>query len=311
MYLTIFIFVSSLILAVKGATLATTYSGKLAQSFNLPRYTVGFIVVAFISLLPETLISISSALQGIPEFGLATLFGSNIADLTLIFAILVLTAGRGIKIESKILKNVYLYPYFILMPVVFGINGYYSRLEGIFLIIAGVAFYYFLLKNSAEAISENVSKENRYKSLFYLTIAVLFLLAGSHFLVTSAVDLAHAVNVTPVLIGMLVVSLGTTLPELLFSYKAVQRREDGLAIGDILGSVLADATIIVGILAVISPFYFPAKIVYVTGIFMIVSSIILLKFMKTGRVLTKKEGYLLMSFWLVYVVVELILSKTL
>ncbi len=311
MYLTLFIFCCSIFLAIKGATLATTHSAKIAESFNLSRYTVGFIIIAFISLLPETLISITSAFQGVPEFGLATLFGSNIADLTLIFAILIFTSGRGIRIQSKILKNVYLYPYFILLPVIFGINGFYSRLDGIFLIIAGVSFYYFLLKNNVESSSEKSPKKSRGKSLMYLAISVGFLLVGSHFLVVSAVDLANIVNVSPVLIGMLVVSLGTTFPELLFSDKAVQKHEDGLAIGDILGSVLADATIIVGVLAVISPFYFPTKIVYVTGIFMILASVILLRFMKTDKILTRKEGCLLLSFWLIYVVVELILSRTL
>jgi len=94
----------SLFLVVKGATLATKYSAKLAESFNFSRYIIGFVVIAFISILPETFIAINSALKGIPEFGLGTLFGSNIADLTLIFAILIILAGRGMKIESKVLK---------------------------------------------------------------------------------------------------------------------------------------------------------------------------------------------------------------
>ena len=135
------------------------------------------------------------------------------------------------------------------------------------------------------------------------------LLVGSHFTVTSAVALAQALYITPILIGMLVVGLGTTMPELFFSLKAIRRKDDGLAIGDILGSVLADATIVIGILALISPFFFPVKIIYVTGIFMVTASFVLLNFMRSERVLSKKEGYLLLAFWLLYVIVELTLNK--
>src|SRR3990167_3684093 len=131
------VFIFSLVLVVKGATLATKYSAKLAESFNFSKYIIGFVVIAFISILPETFIAINSALKGIPEFGLGTLFGSNIADLTLIFAILIIYAGRGIKIKSRVLKDVGLYQSFLLLPLLFGLNGHYSRIEGAALIISG------------------------------------------------------------------------------------------------------------------------------------------------------------------------------
>ena len=147
---------------------------------------------------------------------------------------------------------------------------------------------------------------DKYKNLFFLFFAMALLLVGSHLTVTSATVLANALNIAPILVGMLVVSLGTTMPELFYSLKSVKKTDDELAIGDILGTVLADATIVVGILAFINPFSFPIGIVYVTGAFMIVASLVLLKFMHSGRVITKKEGYMLLAFWVVYVVVELL-----
>ncbi len=302
------VFTFSLFLVVKGATLATKYSAKLADSFNFSKYIIGFVVIAFISILPETLISINSALQGIPEFGLGTLFGSNIADLTLIFAILILYSGRGIKIESKILQDVRLYPFFLMLPIIFGFNGHYSRIEGAALIIAGGLFYYLVFRNGTEDSAVFHNGEGRYKYLSFLLFAMALLLVGSHFTVTSATALAHAVEITPILIGMLVVSLGTTMPELFYSLKALKIKDDGLAIGDILSSVLADATIVIGVLAVISPFYFPVKIVYVTGTFMVIASLVLLKFMRSGRTITKKEGFILLAFWVAYAVIEFIVN---
>jgi len=303
------IFAFSLFLVIKGATLATKYSVKLAENFHLSKYIVGFIVVAFISILPETLILINSAIEGIPEFGLSTLFGSNIADLTLVFGILIVYAGRGIKIESKILKDIRLYPFFLLLPLIFGLNGSYSRIEGVALILAGSLFYYLVFKNGVE-VSERLHNGNgKYKNFLLLLVAMAMLLVGSHFIVTSATVLAYTLKITPILIGMLVVSLGTIMPELFYSLKSIKKKNEGLAIGDILGTVLADATIVVGILALISPFSFPVKIIYVTGVFMMVASLILLKFMLSGRVISKKEGYMLLVFWVCYVIIEFLINQ--
>jgi len=306
-----FVFIVSLFLVVKGATLATRYSAKLAEGFHLSKYVVGFIVIAFISILPETLISINSAIQGIPEFGLGTLFGSNVADLTLIFAILIIYAGRGIKIESGVLKDVRLYPFFLLLPLVLGLNGHYSRLEGVALVIAGALFYYLVFESGGDVSAVPRKAGDKYKNFLFLLFSMVLMLVGSHFTVTSATALAYALKISPILIGMLIVSLGVTMPELFYSLKSIKRKDDDLAIGDILGSVLADATIVVGILSFIHPFSFPVKIVYITGAFMVIASLVLLKFMRSGRVITRKEGYMLLAFWVIYVVAELVVNRQL
>jgi cation:H+ antiporter len=309
MFNNLFIFILALFLVIKGATLATKYAALLAESYRLSKYTVGFIIIAVISILPETFISINAALEGIPEFGLGMLFGSNIADLTLIFAIIILVAGRGLKIESKILKNYKVYPFLLLLPLVLGLDGHYSRLEGIALIIAGAVFYYVALKNGIDGTIPFKNGTSRLKSFLMLVFSMAVLLTGAHFTVTSATSLASYLGVSPILIGMLIVGLGTTMPELFFSLKSVNKKDDSLAVGDLLGTVLADATIVVGILALVSPFEFPKKIIYVTGVFMVVASFMLFRFMRSGRRLTKAEAYMLFSFWLTFVLIEFIVNK--
>jgi cation:H+ antiporter len=303
------IFIVALFLVVRGATLATKYSAKVAERFNVSRYVIGFIVVAFISILPETVICISSAIKGVPEFGLGTIFGSNIADLTLIFAITTIVAGRRLKIESRMLKNVRYYPFLIMLPIIFGLNGHYSRTEGLALIAAGLFFYYQVFKAGSGPSKAYHSGESKLKNILFLLLAMAILLVGAHFTVDSAAEIADALKVSPVLIGMLVVGLGTTLPELFYSLKAIRKREDGLAIGDMLGTVMADATIVVGVVACISPFFFPAKIIYVTGMFMVIAAFFLLRLMKTGRTLTRLEGILLLSYWIVYAIVEFLVGR--
>ncbi|MBP7058267.1 sodium:calcium antiporter [Candidatus Gracilibacteria bacterium] len=291
-------------MVVKGATMATKHASLLAESYRLSKYVVGFIVVAVISILPETLIALSSAVNGVPSFGLGTLFGSNISDLTLVFTILVLVANRSLKVESKILKNHAVYPFFLLLPLILGFDGYFSRLEGVALIVVGMVFYVMALKGG---IDNSLSFHNgigRYKHFLKLLFSMAVLLVGSYFTVSSATTIAGYLGVSPILIGILVVGIGTTMPELFFSIKCVRKADDSLAIGDLLGTVLADATVVVGILALVSPFAFPAKIVYVTGGLMVVASLMLFNFMRSGRSLSKKEAALLFAFWLIFVLVE-------
>lgn len=305
----IFIFIVSLFMVIKGATMATKYAAQIAESFRLSKYTVGFIIIAVISILPETFIAINSALEGIPSFGLGMLFGSNVADLTLIFALLILFTGRGLKIESKILKNYNVYPFLLLLPLILGLDGYFSRLEGLSLIITGGIFYYLALKDGVDGEIPLEKTNNYRKNSLMLIFSMAILLVGSHFTVSSAVSLASYIGISPILIGMFIVGLGTTMPEFFFSLRSAQKDDDSLAVGDMLGTVLADATIVVGILALVNPFFFPQKIIYVTGIFMVMASIVLFKFMRSGRTISKKEGYLLFIFWLVFVLVEFIINK--
>ena len=304
----IFIFIISLLVVIRSATVSTKYAAKIAESFNLSKYIVGFIIITVISALPETFIGINAALEGIPSFGLGVLFGSNIADLTFVFAIIILLAKRGIKIESTILKNKNIFPVLLLLPLILGLDGFFSRIDGLTLIIAGIIFYYFSLRQEVGGRVELLPKENRLSNVGKLMLSMAFLLAGSHFMVSSASDVATVLGVAPVFVGIFIVGLGTTMPELFFSLKSVLKNDDSMAVGDIMGTVLADATIVVGIIALIIPFSFPVKIIYISGVLMVFASILLLHFMKSGKTLTKKEGYLLLSFWALAIIIEYIFS---
>ena len=304
----VLIFVAAFLLVIKGALLATKYAERLAENFHLSKYTVGFIIVAIISILPETFISINAAIEGIPAFGLGMLFGSNIADLTLVFAVIILTAGRSLKVESNVLKN-RAYSFLLLLPLVLGLDGHFSRPEGMVLIIAGAIFYYITLKDGTDGSPYLHNGEGRIKNFLMLLLSMAILLVGAHFTVTSATAIAGYLGISPILIGMLVVGLGTTMPELFFSLRSVKKDDDSLAIGDILGTVLADATVVVGVLALISPFAFPQKIIYITGAFMVAASFILFHVMRSGRTISKKEAYFLFFFWLMFVLAELMAMR--
>lgn len=297
---------------VHSSSLASRYAERIAENFHMSKYLVGFIVVSFVSILPETFIAVSASFQNEPSLGLGTLFGSNVIDLTLIMAILVLIAGkRGVHVEKSLLKKLRIYPLFLSIPLLLGIDGRFSREEGLVLIIIGLIFYYYIFRRSIGISSRSAEIHHPLKNSILFLGSMGLLLAGAHFASSSAVSLAHDLGVSPILIGVLIVSFGTTLPELFFSAKAVQQKKDSLAIGDMLGSVLADATIVVGIVAMITPFGFPRTIAYITGSFMVGASIVLLAFMHSQYKISRLEAVILIVLWLGYVVSELMVNYAL
>lgn len=307
MILSIFLLIVALFLVIKSAQYAILYSTRLAESFHIPKYIIGFLIIAVISILPETFIGITSAIEGVPAFGLGTLFGSNVADLTLVFAIVIFLSRRNLTVESKLIKNRWMHIGIITLPIVLGLNGYYSRLDGAVLLLVGVAFYYILLKKNAYTVSIE-KQEVRLTDFLFLFVSMGVLLFGAHMTVTQAVHLAEIIHIPALFIGMFLVGLGTVLPELIVSLEAAKKGQDSLALGDILGTVIADATIVVGIMALVRPFAFPPRIIFITGVCMVLAMVVLFYFMKSGKVITKKEAFLLLLFYVSFVLAEVMMS---
>lgn len=306
----LFIFLAATYAIYRWAVMSTRYAWDIARSFRLSKYTVWFLIVAVISILPETFLSANAALKWIPEYGLATLFWSNIADLTLVLAIVVFVAGRKVKIASETLQWRWLYPFILFIPLILGINWHFSRIDGLSLIVTGGIFYYLTLREShAENVKFRADSITRNKSILMLILSLGLLIIGSQFMIESSLTLAKQLWINSMILGMLIVWIGTTVPELFFAIQSVQKNDDDLAVGDILWTVLADATIVIGIIALIQPFNFPIKIIYFTGTIMLLASIVLFYFMKSGKSLTRNEAKFLIVFWILFAAVEIYLWK--
>lgn len=293
-------------MVIKSAEHSIKYSNALARNLNFSKYVVGFLIVSLISILPETFVAIASAIQDNPEFGLGTLVGSNVADLTLIFFIITLFAKKsGIKVNKEILsKNLYYLP-LLSVPIMFGLNGQFTRLEGLIIFLAGALYFYRSLDKNSFGIDKRISVKFEFSTLVKLLSSLLVLLVGAYLTVKFGISIANELSVPTALISIFIVGLGTTLPELFFSIQAIKKNNYSLAIGDLLGTVISDATIVIGLLAMISPFYFDKKIIFVTGICMLVGGILLFFFMDSGRKITKTEGLALLGFYAMTILLEI------
>jgi cation:H+ antiporter len=305
MLINIITFLISLFIVIKGADNAIKYSTKIANHLRISPYLIGFIIVAFFSILPEAFISITSAIENNHSFGLGTIYGSNIADLTLIIAIVSLLSKHDLKIKSQIIKDGFSYITLITIPIILGLNGYYSRIDGVILILACFLFYNAILRNNKNQYSDVEIRERiNYKNFLFLILSIVILAIGAHLTIKSGVNLAENLKINPIIISMFLVGLGTTIPELSFSIRATRKNHDSLALGDILGTVIVDATLVIGIMAIINPFYFNPRIVYITGVLMVLAMILIFHFMKTERIITKKEALLLILFYITFIFVE-------
>jgi cation:H+ antiporter len=304
------LFLFSLFILIKFAGYAIKYSSRLAKSLHLPEFLVSFFIIAIISVLPEATISIISAFKGEAELGLGTLLGSNVVDLTLVFGIVALFSSGGIKVKSKILNDKFFYLILLLFPLLLGFDGRFSRVDGIILVTIGVLFFIRTYKESKKFKKKfnNPKKEPFKKSLFLLILSFIIILASAYFTVKFAINFSTDAKIPGILIGLAIVALGTCLPELIFSIKAVRNNHDELALGDLLGTVVADATIILGIVTLISPFSYNPSSIYVTGGAMFLAGIFVITFMKTDKSINKTEGLLLIFFYILFLILEFIVN---
>ena len=303
---------------VKSVDYAIKHASKLAKLMKLPEFLVSFFIIALISVLPEATISIISAIRGEPGMSLGTLLGSNLVDLTFVFGVVALFSQRGINVKSKILQNNLFYLLLLLFPLVLGSDGNLSRKDGLILIFVGILFFvkiYFESRRFRKKFDHNQTnskskkKHSPVKDLIWLILSVLVLLIAASFTVKFSVAFAHEIKLPAILIGITIFALGTCLPELVFSIKAVKENKDSLALGDILGTVITDATIILGLVALISPFNYNIYNLYVTGGAMFLGGVLTMFFMRSEKTISKVEGLLLILFYIIFVFIEFFVNK--
>ena len=308
------LFLVSLVILLYSAGYCNRYASKIAKTFHLSEFFISFFIVAVISSFPESTVSIISAIKGIPEFGFGALIGSNVADLTLVFAIVTLFSIKGgISIKSGIMKKDFYYLILLAFPLLLGLDGYFSRVDGIILVLSNIIFLFTIFKEN-KVFSKVFNKKiiaDKYIQLnfLFLLISLTVLLFSAYFSVKYGINFANDIHIPAIIISLTVISIGVCLPELMFSIRAVRNNHETLALGDILGTVIIDATLMLGIVMLISPFYIEQILVIVTGGSMLIAGIILIAFIDSKNILSKKEALVLLIFYVLYILLELYVNR--
>lgn len=298
---------------VWGADRLVAGASALARNLGVSPLVIGLTIIGFGTSAPELVVSAVATLQGNPGLAVGNAIGSNIANMGLVLGATALI--YPLRLESTALKREY--PMLLLIMLVcflMGLDGLYSHTEGWILLGGLFAVIIWIIHIGlrrppsdplAEEFEAEIPKDTPTKiALFWLIIGLIVLPVSSKFLVDGAVTIAQVLGVTDVVIGLTIVALGTSLPELATAITAALRKEDDLAIGNIIGSNIFNLLGVLGIAAVLRPVTiypiilardFPAMFL-ITGVLYLLAS----DFRGPGRI-GRRSGTVLLTMFVSYI----------
>ena len=240
---------------VEGAAVTAKYAG-------MPSLLIGMVIVGFGTSAPEMVVSAMAAMDGNPDLALGNALGSNIVNTGLILGVTALIAP--IMVQSNIVRKEL--PLLLLIGLVFGYliwNGSLTRFESALLLVGFFALVgwsiYSAMKGKGDALEDEMEQElvthtmSKSRAIFWLVFGLIVLIISSRVLVWGAVNIAQAFGVSDLIIGLTIVALGTSLPELAASIIAVRKGEHDIAIGNVVGSNMFNILAVIGIAGSISP----------------------------------------------------------
>ncbi len=249
--------VIGLLLLVLGGNWLLKSAVGLSLKLNIPKVVIGMTVVSFATSAPELIVSIKSALNGATGLAVGNVIGSNIANLGLVLGITVILST--IEVEKSFYKTDW-----PVMMIASGLLYFFiafdntiQQYEGIILLTMLVVFLVYLLRFQKTAVVDEMPEDDEelplYKIVLFLAIGGFCLWAGSELLINGATTLAENLGVSDAIIGVTVVSVGTSVPELAASIIAVLKKEKAISLGNLIGSNVFNILAVLGITAIITP----------------------------------------------------------
>ena len=288
------------VLLIKGADLFVDGASSVAAKLKVPSLIIGLTVVSIGTSLPEAAVSVSASLSGNNSISLGNVIGSNIFNLLMVVG--VSSAILPIVTDRDMLKRDM--PINIGVTVLLGIllfDGNLSRLEALFLLLLLAAYMFLLirsaLKNRVEA--EETKVLPWVKSIVFIVLGMAAIIGGGQLVVNSAKTIALALGMSETLVGLTVVAIGTSLPELVTSVVAARKGDSGIAMGNVIGSNLFNILFILGMAGVIKPLTADAAFFIDTGILLGISALMLL-FAFTKRKISRVEGITCVLIYVAY-----------
>jgi cation:H+ antiporter len=229
----------------------------LSLRLKIPKIVIGMTVVSFATSAPELIVSIKAALDGFPDLSLANVIGSNIANLGLVLGITLLFGS--IEVTKSFYKTDW--PVMMLASILFyvllSIDGILSFWEGFSMFVLLLIFLWYLLRFQETAVVDERPEDDvplsLQKTLLFMVLGGLGLWVGSELLISGAVGLATFFGVSERIIGITIVSVGTSVPELAASVIAVIKKEKAISLGNLIGSNIFNIFAVLGITAMITP----------------------------------------------------------
>lgn len=312
----ILLFIISCVLFYFAGKLVIDGFVKIAKFLGWKEFVVAFFIMAFACSLPNLFVGLSAAFRHIPELSFGDVAGNNLAVLTLAVGIAVLFSKKEVSAKSRIVRaSSFFTMAAVLLPLLLILDGTLSRIDAF--ILLALFFVYVIWLFSKKERFEKTYKEESKKSptkkfknflgdLIKIFFGLLIFIAASQGMVVSASAFAVNFNLSLVLVGILITGLGSTLPELYFDVVSAKKGNGWLVLGDLMGAIIIPSTLVLGIVALISPIHITNfSSLAIARIFIVIAAIIFPFFVRSGRAISKQEGLFLLSLYIIFLIIEI------
>jgi len=302
-----FLILIGFILLILGGNWLLKSAVSISLGLKIPKIIIGMTVVSFATSAPELIVSINSAVNGYPDLALGNVIGSNIANLALVLGITLLIAEIDVQ-KSFFTTNWPVMMAASILLFLFLRNDYLiSDFEGLIFVLFLIFFLVYLFRFQNDEIIDDLPEDvdilPAYKTFTLFMLGSVGLWGGSEMLITGATDLAITLGVGERLIGVTVVSVGTSIPELAASIIAVLKKEKAISLGNLVGSNIFNILAVVGITSLITPIPANDHVIYTNDIYwMLLVSMVLpiLVLLPKKMELKRKSGIILLLLYVVF-----------
>lgn len=302
--LTIILLLVGFIFLIKGADFFVDGASDLATKLKIPAMIIGLTIVAFGTSAPEAAVSVSSALTGSNAIAVSNVIGSNIFNLLAVIGVTAIIYKINITKESLRQDFPVLLGSSLLLLLFIFTGSQISRIEGIILLVLIIVYItYLILKSKKESSNMPVGTVHLTtgRIVVYIVAGIAGIILGGNLVVESAKDIALSIGMSETLVGLTIVSIGTSLPELITSVTAAYNKKTDIAIGNAIGSNIFNVLFILGLTDTISPIT-TTGIMFTDTVIMIVITIITYILAYDKYDFNKKDGMILVGLFIVYMI---------
>ena len=313
MLLDIFLIVLGMALLIKGGDMLVDGASNLARRFNISELAIGLTIVAFGTSAPELVVSLAAAIGSHSEIALGNVIGSNNFNLLAILGITGLIAPIAVQKNTIRIEIPFSLLAVIVLFLLANLNFFpaeektITRVDGIILLMFFGLFLFYVYKSmkTSEGGDETSSVKtlSLFKSILFIVLGLVFLVLGGRVVVDSAVDLARDMNISEKVIGLTIIAVGTSLPELVTSVTAIIKKSSDIAIGNIIGSNIFNIFLILGASSLVNPINYSP--VFNNDIYFLIFGTLLLflaMFVGNKKQLDRWQAAIFLLFYTGYVV---------
>ena len=289
---------------IKGSDFFVDGASSIASLLKIPTIIVGLTIVAFGTSAPEAAVSITSSLVGNNAMAVSNVIGSNLFNMLMVIGIAALLSN--LLMEKSVLEKdlPFLVGITALWAIFIFIGWDINNIEGIILLIILLAYVYYLIRSARKSKDANEVEKPKLslpKSIIFIVVGLAGIIIGGDFVVDSASAIAMALGMSETLVGLTIVAIGTSLPELVTSLTALKKGENQLVIGNVIGSNIFNSLFVLGASSAITAISLDSSML-IDVTFMVFVTLLCFIFGKTQDKFDKKEGAILVALFIAYMI---------